>query len=42
MWTLVYVLKKGNKTAELTEWADIKYYLDVLGYELDSTYDKEA
>lgn len=40
MWELVYVLKKGNDTVELTEWADIKYYMDVLDYELDSTYDR--
>ncbi len=42
MWTLVYVLKKGNSTVELTEIADVEYYLDVLDYELDSTYDKEC
>lgn len=42
MWTLVHVLKKGDKTVELTEIADVEYYLDVLGYELDSTYDKES
>lgn len=40
MWELVYVLKRDNDTIELTEWADIKYYIDVLGYELESTYDK--
>ena len=41
MWTLVYVLKKGNKTVELTEIADVEYYIEALGYELNSTYDKE-
>ena len=40
MWELVYVLKKAGKTAELTEIADIEYYIDILGYELDSTYDR--
>ena len=40
MWELVYVLKRDNDTVELTEWADINYYIDVLGYELESTYDK--
>ena len=40
MWELVYVLKKERETVELTEWADIKYYTEVLGYEIDGTYDK--
>ena len=40
MWELVYVLKKERETVELTEWADIKHYTEVLGYEIDSTYDK--
>ena len=40
MWELVYVLKKECETVELTEWADIKYYTEVLGYEIDNTYDK--
>lgn len=40
MWELVYVLKRDRDVVELVEIADIEYYIDVLGYELESTYDK--
>ena len=40
MWELVYVLKKGNDVLELTEIADIEYCTDILGYEIESTYDR--
>ena len=32
-------ISKESEKIELTEIPDIEYYIDVLGYELESTYD---
>ena len=40
MWELVYVLRRDTDTVELTEWADINYYVDVLGYKIERTFER--